>query len=367
VNALSASVGGAITVARSLTRAMAELRPGHRFLLLCSLESVGRDPLAPNVERACLPFLTSPLRRTLWEQLMLPFWMRRRAVDVVLSLGGFSSFTSGVPQVSVWQNPNIMTRLPIPRPLALQAFIRVQRLAQSASLRKAHANVFLTQDSLQMARGRWPMERFPHVVIHSGIDPERVVPKLADAGSGRERLALSVGHTYFHKNYEVMIDAGARYRDRFGELLPIEIIGGAVDESYHQKLQARIDGLGLGDVVRMAGEVPADRVASRMRHAAVYVVTSLLETFGLTVLEAMANGTPVVASNATCLPEVCGGAALLCDPGDPEDVADKLHRVVSDPDLQRELRSRGFERVRHFSWERAARAYLEELERVAVS
>ena len=94
----------------------------------------------------------------------------------------------------------------------------------------------------------------------------------------------------------------------------------------------------------------------------VYVVTSVLETFGLTALEAMGAGVPVVASDATCLPEVCGDAAVYCNPRDPDDIAQKIHRVASDVDMQRELQQRGLERVKHFSWERSASEYLGALE-----
>jgi len=92
--------------------------------------------------------------------------------------------------------------------------------------------------------------------------------------------------------------------------------------------------------------------------ADVFVFPSLYEGFGFPPLEAMACGTPVVASNAASLPEVVGDAGLLVDPRDPEVMAEAIHRVLQDRDLAEELRRRGLERAQQFTWERAARETL---------
>ena len=87
----------------------------------------------------------------------------------------------------------------------------------------------------------------------------------------------------------------------------------------------------------------------------VFVFPSLYEGFGLPPLEAMASGTPVITSNCSSLPEVCGDAAVLVDPYDAESIADGIRRVLSDPDLRATLIERGLGRVRDFSWESSIR------------
>lgn len=72
------------------------------------------------------------------------------------------------------------------------------------------------------------------------------------------------------------------------------------------------------------------------------------------VLEAMACGAPTITSSSSSLPEVAGDAALLVDPDDVEGLARGMVNIVSDPELQRSLRGRGFERARLFTWQRAA-------------
>src|SRR5262249_61802251 len=116
-----------------------------------------------------------------------------------------------------------------------------------------------------------------------------------------------------------------------------------------------LDATGLrGRRVRLAG-IPEQELVALIGAARVCSVPSLYEGFGLTVLEAMACGTPVVCSNAASLPEAAGDAALLVDARSSEALADALRRVCSDAGLAAELRARGLARAREMSWTAAAR------------
>jgi glycosyltransferase involved in cell wall biosynthesis len=100
--------------------------------------------------------------------------------------------------------------------------------------------------------------------------------------------------------------------------------------------------------------VSDDELVTLYRGAAAYVDASLYEGFGYQALEAMACGAPFVGSNATSIPEVVGDAGLLADPRDAEALAAALVRVLEEPGLAGELRRRGLERAREFTWERTA-------------
>ncbi len=132
----------------------------------------------------------------------------------------------------------------------------------------------------------------------------------------------------------------------------------------YDEIFAQVRDLGLGDRVLFPGYVPAEDLPALLGGATAFVYPSLYEGFGFPVLEAMACGTPVVCSNVSSLPEVAGDAALLVDPLDVEALASALARVVDDEGLRRELRARGFEQVRRFSWRRCAEQVLAVLEEV---
>ena len=89
-----------------------------------------------------------------------------------------------------------------------------------------------------------------------------------------------------------------------------------------------------------------------------FAFTSLYEGFGLTPLEAMACGAPVVCSNRTSLPEVVGEAGLLVEPTDPAALSAAILRVLTSAETAQELRARGIARAKQFTWERTARQTL---------
>lgn len=107
--------------------------------------------------------------------------------------------------------------------------------------------------------------------------------------------------------------------------------------------------------MRFIGYVPDEDLPAAYSGAMAALYVSLYEGFGLPVLEAMACGTPVVTSNVTSLPEVAGDSAIMVDPYDIESIAWGIQRVVEDDFLRGELRRKGLERARQFSWDKTAK------------
>ncbi len=132
----------------------------------------------------------------------------------------------------------------------------------------------------------------------------------------------------------------------------LEITGAA--EGDHPTYQAQIAENHLNDRVRWLGRLAAEDLPHLYGGADLLVYPSFLEGFGFPPLEAMAAGTPVVASNASCLPEVLDGAAILVDPADDTGFAAAVESVLRDPAVRRRLVSSGTERARMYTWERCA-------------
>jgi glycosyltransferase involved in cell wall biosynthesis len=119
----------------------------------------------------------------------------------------------------------------------------------------------------------------------------------------------------------------------------------------------------LGDRVELIDDLPQDELVARVKNADFSVLPSLHEGFGLPALEAMAAGTPVLAGRAGALPEVCGEAALYCDPMSEVDIAQGLLRLAGDSTLRAQLATAGRLRAATFSWDACAALTAAALER----
>jgi glycosyltransferase involved in cell wall biosynthesis len=111
--------------------------------------------------------------------------------------------------------------------------------------------------------------------------------------------------------------------------------------------------------VHCPGRIDDEDLPAIYQAALVFVHPSRYEGFGLQLVEAMASGIPVLASETTSLPEVLGGAGLLFNPRDPKAIAREIERIYRDADLRTAMAAKGRERARCFSWHRTASQTLE--------
>lgn len=114
--------------------------------------------------------------------------------------------------------------------------------------------------------------------------------------------------------------------------------------------------------VKFTGFVPTENLPYLLSGAAVFVLPSLYEGFGIPVLEAMACGTPVIVSNVSSLPEVVGKAGLLIDPYSVDQIEQAIRTIVTDKKLRQKYSRAGIVRAKDFSWDKMARAVLKVFE-----
>ena len=172
-------------------------------------------------------------------------------------------------------------------------------------------------------------------------------------GGDRAGYLLFLGTLDGRKNISGLLDAYAGLISRTPEF-PRLIIAGATTHESGQWLE-RLAKPPLAGRAEYLGFVDDERRANLFRGARLLVLPSFEEGFGLTALEAMSAGVPVIASDRGSLPEVVGDAGLLVDPDDTSSIARAVERVVSDAELWLLLRNRGLERARQFSWDQTGR------------
>jgi len=199
-------------------------------------------------------------------------------------------------------------------------------------------------------------------VVYCGIDHAQFHPGAGPSGDwmrsvGIQRdYVLHVGTLSERKNIPMLVRAVARLRSqgRFsGHQLvlagpEVSVLSGA------SEIRETIQNLELQDVVVLTGHVPEGQLAGLYAQAKVLAMPSLYEGFGLPLLESMAVGTPVVASNTSSLPEIVQDAGLIVPPKDEQGWADAIGELLENPARAQEFRRRGLARAAQFSWQQAA-------------
>lgn len=187
-----------------------------------------------------------------------------------------------------------------------------------------------------------------HVVPHGVRMPEANSDVLPSGRDTREKMVLFVGAIQRRKNIARLVKAFERMPAGWRLVLAGAVDGyGAVEELRSIEESSR-----CADI-EVTGYVSADALLQLFRRASIFAFPSLDEGFGLPVLEAMANGVPVVTSNSSALPEVAGDAAVCVDPHSIDEIADALRSMAVDESSRQEFARRGQARAKEFLWERA--------------
>ncbi len=201
-------------------------------------------------------------------------------------------------------------------------------------------------------------------VIYHGCSPEMFPDRDEEKFQAmRSRLRLParpyilfVGGAEPRKNHSVLFSAYSR-SPRLQSSFCLVAVGDV--HSRGTNLASAAHELGISGSVYFPGLVSTEDLRVLYSHAESFVFPSLYEGFGIPLLEAMACGTPIITGSGSALPEVGGDAVLYINPADPEQLSMELERLVGDRGLQDQLRNKGFERVKQFTWKRAAEQTLD--------
>ncbi|HEY3830258.1 MAG TPA: glycosyltransferase family 1 protein [Solirubrobacteraceae bacterium] len=352
--------GGMEVVARELIPALLEAAPGVRFTAFVNREAAaaGGGPWGE-----LLPAVTVPVnarRREQWvvgEQALLPVLAARAGMDVVHSLASTAPAWGRFRRV-VTVHDLIYARFPEAHSGIRDRGMRVLVPLGVRRAQRVMADSQSTRDDLIELLGLAP-ERID--VVPLGLGTVQREQPLGEAQTrarfdlGERRVILSLSAKRPHKNLMALIGALARIPPAERPLLALP----GYPTWHERELRERAAALGVAADVRFEGWLSAAELEGLWALADAFVFPSLYEGFGLPVLEAMARGVPVACADASSLPEVAGEAALLFDPRAEGEIAQALGRLLGDRALAEDLRAKGRERARLFTWERTARLVLE--------
>lgn len=199
-------------------------------------------------------------------------------------------------------------------------------------------------------------------VIYQGVgkefkiinDKDRINRTLKKYGI-KSPFLLYTGVWRYHKNIPNLIKALKELREEYNVNDLSLVITGKEDPYYPEVLQA-VEKLKLSNNVIFTGLVNEEELIDLYNEAMIYTFPSLYEGFGLPILEAMACGTPVAASDVSSIPEICGkGNAVFFNPEEVKDIAQKINSLYSNEDMRDKLIAHGLRRKEEFSWDKMAK------------
>ncbi len=358
---------GIYTSSLTLLHGLRRLPAENHYLLVTAHPDRYTDLAADErfeIVKAPIPLLQSDA--VLFEhQLFEPLTLRRLRPQVL--------HTPGLASPLLWHGPVVLTLhdvgfLHMPEQMSRASLYYWRYLALPSARRAARIVTVSYHAREEIARElHLPLERIE--TVYNSIDDQFTTPIAAGAiAQARARYHLSEAYILFVSTIQARKNVGALVR-AFAHLaaempeVQLALVGGISGNS--EAILREVEQSPVAARIRMTGRVDYADLPAIYAGARVLVLPSKHEGFGLTMIEAMACGTPVVANNASCLPEVAGDAALLADADDTEVFASAILRVMKDETLRRDLIARGFQRAAQFRPETSARRMLEVYERVA--
>ncbi|MDP6849727.1 MAG: glycosyltransferase family 1 protein [Planctomycetota bacterium] len=279
-------------------------------------------------------------RSHLWEQLSLP----RLAKGPLLCLKNtapirHTQLISMIHDALVWEQPDSYSI----------SFGRLYRFLLPRVARRSRVVLTPSKNSADLLSERTSVPRNRFVVVSNGhehalrTNSDTSVLEKHSLFSGKYLIAVSS-----HMKNKNFYNAARAVREAKLSNIPLVVVGGANPEVFEGSNE-------LPDNCRTIGRVGDSALRALYENSLGLIFPSFHEGFGLPPLEAMALGCPVIVSQTSSLPEVCGDAALYCNPSDVSDIARQVSRLANDRGLVAELKQKGLAQAKKFSWRTTAR------------
>lgn len=293
----------------------------------------------------------------LWEQVALPLAVRRIDPDILHCTSNTAPIFCSVPLVLTLHDIIFLEkRHGASRSLYQTMGWYYRRLVVPRVLPRARQIITVSNFERERIREALKLDDDKIVAIYNGYS-EHFRP-VVDSYTVTWRYIKEPSYIFFlgntdpKKNTARTLQAYALYLERSKQSLPLLVADIKADSVLAILRENRMEH--LEEHLRFSGYIRNEDLPSIYTGARVFLYTSLRESFGIPILEAMASGTPVITSDTSSMPEVAGHGAILVDPTDVEQIADKLIEMERDEDLRKKQIEYGLKRVENFSWEHTA-------------
>ena len=356
INATHSKSGGGVTYLRNILPHLAAMPELELHLLLHKDQLELFYPVSETVNVILTNFRPGFFRTLMWEQLAIPLYAWSMGADVVYSPANYGPVFARNHVISLSNAISVIRFTRTLRPILYWLALGCATFISLFSAKKAIAVSGYMKRLLTFGSLRKKTLVVPHSVRPVAPDRMHGIKPGADI--------LAVSDIYIQKNYHTLLRAHAILTKKTPELRLV-IAGREIDFVYAQSLRELTRELGLEDNVVFLGHVETDELLELYQSCRIFVFPSLVESFGMPLLEAMAVGAPIACSNTAAMPEVLGDTGVYFDPNDKKDIAAKIEELLSSEKLCAKLGKNAAERARSFSWADAAAQTCEVLREAA--
>ncbi len=353
INAYSARLGGGQTY---LINLLQNLPDGNGFRLFVYAPPSLQLPADPRITRLSTEWpTTNPITRSIWERFVLPRVLRKLDIDVLFCPGGVVGTTppKGCRTVTMFRNMmpfDMRVRRKMPYGLQRLRNWLLERVMLS-SMAGADLVIFISEFARGVIASRIAVRRhatIPHGVPEIFKASERdEQPRPSFVPEGEYLLYVSRFDVYKH-HYEVVSGFAAlpaALRERYKLVLV-----GEKDSPEAARVQSLIESLHLNEQVVVAGAAKYQELPAAYRHAALILFASSCENCPNILLEALGAGRPVLCSSVDPMPEFGADSVLYFDPREPDQIAEGLRKVLTDPERAEELGRKAAARSQRYDW-----------------
>lgn len=355
----SSKITGVERVAYNLLSSLLKIDDQNEYVIFAGKKKYINDFLTKKnvLYVECKQLTGNRMLKHFWEQVILPRCVKKYKCDVLFNpintapVFGIKKSVMFLCDVSFFINPKWFSR----------SFRYIYRAIIPMAAKKAAAIITISNSSRDDIVKYLNVERSKVNKIYPAIDEKFIKNKL-----GNEILLwqeddivpyiLFAGSMDPRKNLGNLINAYIKLKKEKNIKHKLVIVG--AKNTNFSKLFIEDSPVINSDII-FTGYVNDNELKSLYCNADLFIYPSYYEGFGLPPLEAMACGCPVVVSNMSSLPEVCGDAAIYIDPYDIDSIMDGMYKVLSDEKLRKTLFSKGLDRIKIFNWDRCAEKVLE--------
>jgi glycosyltransferase involved in cell wall biosynthesis len=328
--------------------------------------------LPPNFHKITVPFSRgSPLAKGFGQQFVLPFCTIGKKLDVFYFTNNFASLLYFKPYVVA-----VRSTLYYHFPWEIQSLKRFYRKTMSRISVKFARKILVPSASIARDIVRFMGASAEKItVVPHGVEMERFAKRPTEMQINARLAAMGLRRPYFlfvsalwqYKGADKFISALKLFRERTGrtDVLGAIVGKGLGAEESARRSQRLVEENGMRDIVHFLGHQPYEDMPYLYWGAEALVFPSYYESFGNPLVEAMAAGTPVIASNRHAVPEIVGLTAVIIDPDQVDEIEWAMERVSRDSGFREQLVAAGRERARRYSWEKSVKSAQEILESVS--